>query len=324
MPSSTDVLATIPVGLEPRWVARTPAGIRVFVTLEDLSADGPDPGGVAVIDTQTNTVTATIAVGSRPSGVVIAPDGRRAYVPNWDSAHGQGVVSVIDTDTSTVVATIVVSGRGGGPNGVAITPNGRHVYVATEQELAMPEGQGKVSVIDTATNTVLTTIPGNPFPSTMTITPSGEFAYVLDNDGSPQVIDTATHDSTFPLGGLITNGRMAFTPDGLQAYVVSEGSDLIEVFEVATFRLVAVVDVFGGNSTDVAVTRDGRHVCVTQRPGKALRRPVWVVDTETHKVVGSPATWTGSADGVAVTPDGSTAYVADQRSRAVRVVAVRP
>lgn len=320
MPSSTEVMATIPVGMQPRWVALTPAGTRAYVTLEDVQAEGPDSDGVAVIDTQTNTVTATLTLGFRPSGVVIAPDGRRAYVPNWDSSHGRGVVSVIDTDTITVVDTITLSGLGGGPNGVAITPNGRHVYVATDHELGMPESQGTVSVIDTATNTVATRIRGNPFPSTMTITPNGDFAYVLDNDGNPQVIDTATHEVTFPLEGVISNGRIAFTPDGLHAYVVSEGSDLIQVLEVATHRVVAVVDVFGGHSTDVAVTRDGRQVCVTQRPANALRRPLWVVDTATQQVTGSPATWSGTADGLAITPEGSTAYVADRRSRAVQVI----
>jgi len=211
------------------------------VALEDVQADGPDPGGVAVIDTETNKDTATITVGSRPGGVVIASDGRRAYVSNWDFSRGWGVVSVINTDTDTVVDSITVSGPGGSPNGVAITPNGRHVYVATDRELTMPEGEGKVSVIDTATNTVLTSIRGNPFPSTMTITPSGDFAYVLDNDGNPEVIDTATLEATLRLEGLISDRRIAFAPDGLHAYVVSEGGDLVQVFEVATRRLVAAM-----------------------------------------------------------------------------------
>jgi YVTN family beta-propeller protein len=324
MPSSSEVLSTIPVGMQPRWIAISPTGTRAYVTLEEFQADGPDTGGVAVIDTGTNTVTATITLGSHPSGVVITPDGRHAYVPNWDSSHGRGVVSVIDTHTSTVVDSITVSGLGGGPNGVAITPNGRHVYVATDHELATAEDQGKVSVIDTATNTVLTSIRGNPFPSTMTITPNGDFAYVLDNDGNPQVIDTATHEVSFPLEGVISNGRIAFTPDGLHAYVVSEGSDLVQVLEVATHSLVAVVDVFGGHSTDVAVTGDGHQVCVTQRAGKALRRPVWVIETATQKVTGSPVKWSGSADGLAITPDGSAAYVADRQSRAVQVVPLQP
>ena len=40
---------------------------------------------VSVIDTATNTVTATIAVGSRPYGVAVSPDGTTAYIANQDS-----------------------------------------------------------------------------------------------------------------------------------------------------------------------------------------------------------------------------------------------
>ena len=277
MSSSDEVLATIPVEVEPRWVAITPDGNRAYVTLtKDQPGDLPTLSGVAVIDTQTNTVAATITIDHRsnldqPSGVVITPNGRRAYVSNFD-------------------------------------------------------GRGVVDVIDTATNTVITTIRGNPFPSTVTSTPNGDFVYLLDDDGSPQVVDTATHKARLAeeLEGVVSNGRIAFSPDGLHLYAVSEGSDLVQVLEVATGRIVAVVDVFGGHSTDVAISRDGRQVCVTQRPGKALKRPLWVIETTTHKVIGSSAEWSGTANGLAITPDGSTAYVADRDSRAVRVIPVQP
>jgi len=328
MSSSDEVLATIPIEAEPRWVELAPDGNRAYVTLtKDQPGDLPTLSGVAVIDTQTNTVAATITIDHRsnldqPSGVVITPNGRRAYVSNFD---GRGVVDVIDTATNTVIETITVSGRGGSSTGIAITPNGRHVYVATGNERDLPN-EGKVSVIDTATNTVITTIRGNPFPSTVTSTPNGDFVYVLDDDGSPQVVDTATHKARLAeeLEGVVSNGRIAFSPDGLHLYAVSEGSDLVQVLEVATGRIVAVVDVFGGHSTDVAISRDGRQVCVTQRPGKALKRPLWVIETTTHKVIGSSAEWSGTANGLAITPDGSTAYVADRDSRAVRVIPVQP
>src|SRR3989304_24158 len=74
---------------------------------------------VSVIDTATNTVVATVAVGTNPLGVAITPDGARAYVTN--SGGGANSVSVIDTATNTVVATV---GVGSSPFGVAITPDG--------------------------------------------------------------------------------------------------------------------------------------------------------------------------------------------------------
>jgi len=49
-----------------------------------------------------------------------------------------------------------------------------------------------------------------------------------------------------------------------------------------------------------------------------------VIDTATQKIVGTPVTWSGSADGLAIMPDGSKSYVADRRSRAVHVISVQP
>jgi len=78
---------------------------------------------VSVIDTATNTVTATIPVGGGPFGVAVTPDGSKAYVTNLESA----TATVIAAATNTVVATIPV---GNSPLGVAVSPDGSKVYVA--------------------------------------------------------------------------------------------------------------------------------------------------------------------------------------------------
>jgi YVTN family beta-propeller protein len=63
---------------------------------------------VSVIDTATNTMAATVAVGSGPKGVAVTPDGTRVYVANYYSY----TVSVIDTAADVVTATVAV---GSGP-----------------------------------------------------------------------------------------------------------------------------------------------------------------------------------------------------------------
>jgi YVTN family beta-propeller protein len=94
-----------------------------------------------VIATATNTVAATIAVGSGVGGIAVAPDGKHAYVTGAAGNIG-GAVSVIDTATNTVTATLAV---GFGPSGaVAVTPDGKHAYVANSVF-------NNFSVIDTAT-----------------------------------------------------------------------------------------------------------------------------------------------------------------------------
>ncbi len=56
---------------------------------------------MSVIDTATNTVTATIPVGPEPYGVAVTPDGSKVYVANFSNS-----VSVIATATNTVTDTI--------------------------------------------------------------------------------------------------------------------------------------------------------------------------------------------------------------------------
>ena len=72
-------------------------------------------GDVSVIDTATNTVTATITVGTAPFAVAVSPDGGTVYVANIDSDN----VSAIATATNKVIATITVgsSPEGGGQPG---------------------------------------------------------------------------------------------------------------------------------------------------------------------------------------------------------------
>ena len=70
-------------------------------------------GNVSVINTSTNTVSATIAVGSSPNFAAFSFDGTQAYVTDGNSND----VSVINVATSTVIATITV---GSTPYGIAL------------------------------------------------------------------------------------------------------------------------------------------------------------------------------------------------------------
>ncbi|MBS0628471.1 MAG: beta-propeller fold lactonase family protein [Verrucomicrobia bacterium] len=98
---------------------------------------------------------------------------------------------------------------------------------------------GTVSVIDTDTNIVVTTIVVGNSPQAVAISPNGNYAYVTNyNDNSVSVIDTQTYnvintitDSSFnnPLG-------IAFTPNGTRAYVANNGTTTTSVIsDIATF-----------------------------------------------------------------------------------------
>jgi YVTN family beta-propeller protein len=155
---SHKVVATVTVGYHPANVAITPDGSRAYVT----NFGDPIPfteSTVSVIETETNTVVATIPIlgvgpfGRAPLGVAVTPDGAHAYVVNVLVS----TVSVIDTDPSsptfnTVVNTVAVGSNPlAGPRAVAITPDGAHAYATIFFD-------NTVSVIETATNMVVDTV----------------------------------------------------------------------------------------------------------------------------------------------------------------------
>jgi len=70
---------------------------------------------VVVIDTATDTVVASVAVGERVWGIALSPDGSKLYTANGASND----VSVIDVKSRRELKRIKV---GDGPWGIAVAP----------------------------------------------------------------------------------------------------------------------------------------------------------------------------------------------------------
>ncbi len=162
---------------------------------------------------------AELRVGERPSDVVIAPDGGRAYVLN-----GWRDTSVIDTVAGTVTATV---GLPGFPNGAAVSPDGTRVYMA---------GGRQLMVLDAAGLVVLTTIPLGGFPTEVLISPDGQRLFVTDEDADTvSVVDAAnlTVLTTVPIGFSI-NTTTVLSPDGRTLYAFTQpggSSELLSIIE---------------------------------------------------------------------------------------------
>src|SRR5215510_11005889 len=99
-----------------------------------------------------------------------------------------------------------------------------------------------VSVIDTATNSVIATIPVGLGPSAVAVTPNGRFAYVVNQLGhNVSVISAASNTvvATVPVG--LAPSGLAITPNGAFAYVSSIASANISVIDTATNTVVTTI-----------------------------------------------------------------------------------
>lgn len=159
-------LKEIRVGAEPQCLAITPDNAKVYVT-NMLS------GTVSVINTATLLQQRVIKVGTEPFGCALTDDGTRLYVANFSS----DTVSVINTATDIVLTTIPLPPNAK-PRAVGIDDDGT-VYVtqflaqlrndartAAEKEGSDDGKEGRVTVIDSATNTILATVVLNPILDT--------------------------------------------------------------------------------------------------------------------------------------------------------------
>jgi YVTN family beta-propeller protein len=134
------------------------ATITIQGRIVDLALDGPGhtayvtggsdntvpvDGTVSVIDTRSNTVIDTIAVGETPSYVAVDESIHTAYVTN---SVENGTVSVIDTRSNKVTDTILVGIR---PGAIAVDGSAHTAYVANSSD-------GTVSVVNPQTHKVAT------------------------------------------------------------------------------------------------------------------------------------------------------------------------
>jgi YVTN family beta-propeller protein len=266
---------------------------------------------VSVIDTATNTVTATVNVGTGPGGVAVTPDGTKVYVANFYSNN----VSVIDTATNTVTATIDGFSN---PTGVAVTPDGRKVYVTNPGESSYsppPYLSGNVSVIDAKTNTIITTVNVGLLPGGVAITPDGTKVYVanlLSNNVS--IIDTGTNTVISTVNVGLLPGGVAVTPDGRKVYVTNLFNNNVSVINTKTNKVIATVPV-GKLPLGIAVIPDGSKAYVANN----YTNNVSVINTATNNVIASVDVGINPT-GITANPEGTTVYVANRNSNTVSVI----
>jgi YVTN family beta-propeller protein len=136
--------------------------------------------------------------------------------------------------------------------------------------------------------------------------------------GAVSVIDTGDGTVTTLTVGSLPQA-VAISPDGAFAYVTNQGSGTVSVIDTATNEVLAPIEV-GRQSNSlpegIATSPDGSHLYVTYgyRPGTDVGPgEVAVIGAASRQVEKRIAVGEEPA-GIAVTPDGTKAYVADYGS----------
>ena len=251
--ATNTVVATIPAGSQPVGAGVSPDGARVYVTNTNANT-------VSVINTATNTVITTIPVGTAPTGVAVTPDGTRAYVTNaatmfpsstpppirW-SPLSRSVPTAPAPMSPTLSPTMFRSSTpppirwfatipaGTQPTGVMVTPDGTRAYVTNTLN-------NNVSVINTATNTVVATIPVGLSPSALGICSNGNallaagLTFKANTSGALNC--TLASGPTGSPGPVFTGGTMQFA-----------GANITSALQISLQAAGGTFDTNGNNAT---------------------------------------------------------------------------
>jgi DNA-binding beta-propeller fold protein YncE len=293
-PATPRIVATIPLDNTivgpPTNLAITPS--RDLALVADTMKGEPKDNGFAVVpdnrlfvvDLKANppAITATLTLGTAPTGLAISADGKWALVCNRDD----GSVSVLSIDGKDVKVTDTVSVGAAADrvSAVAIAPDGKTalaVKSASDKVAVLTIDNGKVSY-DKKND-----LPANNFPYNVAITPNGKLALIANTGGGGSSDGNADTVSVVDLEArpirIIDHVTVGDSPEGL---AISPKGNLAVTVEARGSNRPKDTWYYHPGGAVTALRIDGKHVT---RAGEAT--------------VG------GLPEGAAFSADGSYLYV---------------
>jgi DNA-binding beta-propeller fold protein YncE len=234
---------TVLAGTTPSSVALTPDGKSAYVS----NVDSPTANGtvsqysVGADGTLTPKSPAEVAAPPNPQLVVVAPDGKSAYVPEF--AFGRVYQFDITANGTLAPKTPPTVPAGSNPQGAAVAPDGSSLYVSNASG-------NSVSQYDIGPGGALSpksppTVPAGDFAASVVASPDGTSIYVANAGGgsvsqydvgaggtlSPKTPATVAAGA-FPVGA-------AISADGSSLYVANEGGDNLSQYDVGAGGLLS-------------------------------------------------------------------------------------
>lgn len=176
----------------------------------------------------------------------------------------------------------------------------------------------RVTVLDTANNSVVTSLEVGFTPFGVAVHPSGSHVYVTNmDDNTVSVIETASNTVVATVPVETSPSGLAVHPNGSRLYVANQLSDSVSVIDTATNLVVGTIGA-GERPLGVAVNPAGTRLYVVNN----VSFTVSVIDITTPGAETVVATvGVGQRPvGVAVDPTGSRVYVTNAMSGTLSVL----
>jgi YVTN family beta-propeller protein len=331
------VVGTIALDCHAHHVVASPQGDYVYATTAK---------SVNVID-RTHRVVARIPIGVDPKRTMVSPDGSRVYVMGYEGslsiidavdytvitagrdastaevvgladnyvymAHNQGRncwISAVAADGTTATVVPVDSYA----SALALSPDGSRLYVASSRPMFKRQrGHGSISIIDTATFTVIDVIALQFCADTITLSPDGSEVYATHyNKNAVSVIELASGSLTLiklddaPLDIVIS-------PDGDRLYVTNLHT--LALIDTATKHVESVPTC--DLPRQLLISNDGNRAYVTDFRDES----VWVLNPANKSIV-TTIDLGSKPEVLALSADETLLYVADHLSPRLTVISL--
>lgn len=321
--SNFPVIKTINVDISPFGATTSPDGRTIWVA--NSGSVFANSNKLTIIDIASLSEEPNkITVGRFPEDIAFVFDGSQAFVTNSSDA----TVSVIDTATKAVIQTISLAPLSlTFPFGVTADKNDKKVFISTQggspHSIAILDDHdpnnvqldGTVAASGVTGRMALRSI-GNELVVTRSTSETGPPEIIAVNPSSGDIM----HDLTIPGNTGFTND-IAITPDGRFAYVsifdFSGGTGGVWVVDLKTLRTVTVINTGDPEVFGIGITPNGHFVFATN----FIKNSVAVIDTTTNTLVATVPVGRQPNE-VAVTLDGTLAFVTNQNDTTVSVISI--
>jgi len=252
----------------------------------------------------------TVDLGQATQSMAVLPDGTRGYAVS--TANDQVTpIDLVGLQNGTPIPV------GEEPIGAVSDVSGAFVYVANR-------GSNDVSVIETATDTVVDTVPLDDSPQEIVASPTGDRIYVVTPDAQAvEVIDADVTSAGYNTvvarfeTGQSTSGA-SISPDGGVLYLGTSNGFLTVDLGPTDFGVVARFET-GQSTSGASISPDGTLLILLTESDEVLL--VDVSGAGFGTVVARFETGQ-STSGASISPDGSVLYVITEETDLVLAYAI--
>ncbi len=283
-----------------------------------------------------------VATEISPHGITVDPSGKFAYVTNW----GSNTVSAYSINASTGTLTSVGAvATGIWPYSVTVDPSGKFAYVSNEASFTVSAytinaSTGALTEVDQNGAAAGTAVAAGQDPRSVTVDPSGKFAYVA-NATANSISAYTINASTGALTEIDQNGAAAGTavateltpqsvtvdPSGKFAYAANLISNTVSAYTIDTstgvLTNIGVAVPTGTYPISVTVDPTGKFAYVANNGSNDVSAYTINATTGALSIIGTVPTGAGTNPrSVMVDPSAKFAYVANANSNNVQVFTI--